>query len=37
MKKYAINYSRKFPDHRVPFDYKFNKQLLKSPESYLKV
>ena len=25
MKKFAVNYSRPFPDHRIPFDYKFDK------------
>lgn len=37
MKKYAINYNRTFPDHRVPIDYTFNKELMKGPSAYFRV
>lgn len=37
MKKYAINYNRVFPDHRVPVDYHFNRELMKGPSTYFRV
>ena len=37
MKRYAINYNRAFPDHRVPVDYHFNKQLMQGPSTYFRV
>ena len=37
MKKFGINYSRPFPDHRVPYDYKFDQELTKSPSTYFRV
>jgi hypothetical protein len=37
MKKIAINYSRSFPDHRVPVDYTFNRELMKGPSTYFRV
>ncbi len=37
MKKLSINYNRVFPDHRVPFDTTFNKQLMQGPSTYFKV
>lgn len=36
MSKYQINYNRSMPDHRVPFDYHFVKNI-KGPLDYLKV
>lgn len=37
MKKYAINYGRSFPDHRVPVDFHFNRELMKNYSSYFRV
>ena len=37
MKKYAINYSRSFPDHRVAPDFRFNKELMSGPSAYFRV
>ena len=37
MKKLGINYSRVFPDHRVPIDYHFNKELMQGPYTYFRV
>lgn len=36
MSKYQINYGRKLPEHRLPFDYLFE-QKIKSPFEYFKV
>ena len=36
MPKHQINYTRKMPDHRMPFDYKFMKTV-SNPLDYFKV
>jgi len=36
MSKYQINYGRKLPEHRLPFDYAFCSKV-KDPLEYFKV
>lgn len=37
MKKFAINYSRTFPDHRVAPDFRFNREIMSGPATYFRV